>query len=332
MPRRIPYSHVSKTNQNRPDHVVGKGDVVYKGMQCLNPECENFIFIREGSLTDDYQIVCPECGSIIESGGETKFFDYTMDVQIDGELVQGEPGVFTIFHDDYVNEAQRYKYCLNCYTMKPLEFFDNHQRRISGRQGECRLCKRAYNEIKNGTRLTDQHREAAQKRRLYLDLAGTIKYNSRLIEERFGHRCFNCGKDLSQVTNNNEKPLDHTLPVFYLWPLTNDTATLLCRRCNGDKSGAWPSEFYSDIKLRELSAISGLPYDLLAGAPKYNPIALESLQNADKVDILLMKYAPYIERELIPLRNRILRDTGIDFFASTHHISSEWIRKADELL
>lgn len=332
MPRRTPYSHVNKTNQVRAAHVDGMGDVVFRGMQCLNPECENFIFVREDSLTDEFQIVCPKCGYTIESGGETKFYDYTMDVEVDGEVVQGEPGVFSIFHDDYLNEAQRYKYCIVCNTMKPLEFFHHHAPRASGRQGECRLCKKAYNEIKNGTRLSDQHREAAQKRRLYLDLAGATRINSRQIEERFGHRCFNCGKDLSTVTKSIEKPLDHTLPVFYLWPLTNDTATLLCRRCNGDKADAWPSAFYRDAKLRELSVISGLPYALLAGEPKYNPEALTNLQRAETVDMLLAKYAPYIERELIPLRNRILRDTGIDFFASTPHISGEWIRKANERL
>jgi len=330
VPRRKPYSKVNKTNQIRAAHVDGMGDVVFKGIQCLNAECENFIFVRSNSIADDYEVVCSKCGYKIESGGETKFYDYTMDVEVDGEIVKGEPGVFSIFHDDYLREAQSYKYCIVCNTMKPLDFFDRHSARISGRQGECRLCKKAYNEIKNGTRLTDQHREAAQKRRLYLDLAGVARINSKQIEQRFGYCCFNCGKDLSQVTKNTEKPLDHTLPVFYLWPLTTETATLLCRECNGNKSGMWPSEFYTDAKLRELSAVTGLEYSLLSGKPTYNPTALANLQRAEMVDALLTKYAPYIERELIPLRNRILRDAGIDFFKFASNISPIWVKKADE--
>jgi hypothetical protein len=115
-----------------------------------------------------------------------------------------------------------------------------------------------------------------------------------------------------------------------LWPLTTETATLLCRDCNGNKSGSWPSEFYSDEELRRLSAISGLDYDLLKGKPQYNPEALKNLQTVKTVDMLLTKYAPYIERELIPLRNRILRDTGIDFFKYATSISPIWIKKADE--
>jgi endogenous inhibitor of DNA gyrase (YacG/DUF329 family) len=332
MARRKPYSKVNKTNQVRAAHVVGKGDVVYKGMQCLNAECEEFIFVREDTLTDDYEVVCPKCGCKIESGGETKFYDYTMNVERDGVVVVGEPGIFSIFHDDYLNEAQRYKYCIVCNTMKPLGFFDKHAARASGRQGECRLCKKAYNEIKNGTRLSDQHREAAQKRRLYLDLAGAARINSNEIFERFGNKCFHCGKDLSHVTKNSDRPLDHTLPVYYLWPLTTETATLLCRDCNGNKSGTWPSAFYSDEELRRLSTITGLDYALLKGAPQYNPEALRNLQSAEMVDMLLEKYAPYIEREIIPLRNRILRDTGIDFFSFATSISPIWVNKANERL
>ena len=330
MPRRKPYSKVNKINQIRAKHVKGMGDVVFRGMQCLNYECEYFIFVREESITDEYQITCSKCGYTIESGGETKFYEYT--VEVDGEIVRGEPGVFSIYHDEYVSESQQYKYCIVCNAIKPLIFFDRHASRNSGRQGECRLCKKAYNEIKNGTRLSDQHREAAQKRRLYLDLAGNSRIDSRQIEKRFGYCCFNCGKDLSRVTDMREKPLDHTLPVYYLWPLTTQTATLLCRGCNGEKAEQWPATFYSDAKLRELAVKTGLSYDLLAGAPSYNPEALANLQCSETVDMLLTKYAPYIERELIPLRNRILRETGVDFFAATSHISNEWIQKADERL
>lgn len=307
MARRSPYSKVNKTNQIRAEHVKGMGDVVFKGFQCLNPECTEFIFVREDEIGEDFSIACPTCGYVHESGGETKFYDYSMDVNDDsGVPVSVTTGSFSIYHDDYIAEAKLYKYCIVCNAIKPLEFFDRHASRASGHQGECRLCKKAYNEIKNGTRLTDQHREAAQKRRLLLDVAGSPKINSREIEDRYGQKCFCCGKDLSAVTDKREKPLDHTLPVYYLWPLSTENATLLCRDCNGNKSGTWPSDFYDDSHLRRLAILTGFDYDLLSGEPQYNPEAITALHDPEKVDALLVKFAAYMP-EVIKLRNRILR-------------------------
>lgn len=331
MARRSPYSKLNKQNQIRADHVKGMGDVVFIGFQCINPNCTNYIFVRKDEIGEDFQIVCPVCGYIHESGGETKFYDYSMDVNDEnGTPVSVAKGEFTIFHDDYIEEAKEYKYCIVCNTLKPVEFFDKHGSRASGRQGECKLCKKAYNDIKNGTRLTDQHREAAQKRRLLLDVAGSPKINSAEIEARYQYKCFNCNKDLSKVTDKREKPLDHTLPVYYLWPLSTENATLLCRTCNGNKSGTWPSEFYSDAQIKRLSILTGFNYDLLAGEPQYNPDAIEQLHNPEVVDSLLQKFAAYMD-EVIKLRNRILRDTGFDFFSVSTTISEVYVRRANEM-
>ena len=60
------------------------------------------------------------------------------------------------------------------------------------------MCKAVYNALKNPTRTTDQHREAAQKRRLYMDLTGGGKIDSKRIYERFGYQCFKCGEGLDQ--------------------------------------------------------------------------------------------------------------------------------------
>lgn len=328
MARRKSYSKVVKSHQIRADHVKGMGDVVFIGFQCFNPECQNFIFVKESDIDfDDFEITCPVCGFVHSSVGETDFYDY--DLTVNGSIV--DSGKFSISHAAYICEAQRYKYCIVCNTLKPLEMFDVHNARRSKRQGECRLCKKAYNDIKNGTRLTDQHREAAQKRRLLLDVAGSPKIDSRKIRERFGYRCFNCGKDLSKVLSETERPLDHTLPVYYLWPLSTDNATLLCHDCNGEKSGKWPSEFYTDTKLRELSIITGIDYELLSGPATYNPEALDLLRDSSSVDKLLAKYASYID-ELIKLRNRILKDTGLDFFESSSNISQAYIDRANSLL
>ncbi|MDL2327815.1 hypothetical protein LJC64_04095 [Ruminococcaceae bacterium OttesenSCG-928-A11] len=83
MARRSPYSKVNKRNQIRADHVKGMGDVTFKGFQCLNPDCTEFIFIREDEIDEDFIVECPICGYLHESGGETKFYDYSMDVNDD---------------------------------------------------------------------------------------------------------------------------------------------------------------------------------------------------------------------------------------------------------
>ncbi len=314
MTRRKPYTKVVRVNQIKPDYVKGMGDVVFKGFECLNSECRQYIFIRKDELIEEFEITCPSCLYIMRNGEETKYFDYILKSKLDKSII--EQGEFSILHDDYISEAKEYKYCILCYTLKPLDFFDNHASRNSGRQGECRLCKKVYNTIKNQTRLSDQHREAAQKRRLYLDLAGGQKIDSRKILRRFENKCFKCGKDLSNASQK-EWHLDHTLPVYYLWPLTTINATLLCQEHNSEKAGKWPFGYYSTEELKRLAVMTGIPYDILCGKPQYNPDALERLRNLKYVEQLLIKYIHY-ESEIRRLRNRILSETGFDFFQNTN--------------
>lgn len=328
MARRSPYTKVHKENQVREPWVKGMGDVLFKGFQCLNSKCQEFLFVREDEIESDFEIECPSCGYKLKSGEETKFYDYKlMNTKEDKVIEEGE---FTILHDDYLDEARKYKYCIVCNTIKPIELFDVHRPRKSGRQGECRLCKAVYNSIKNQTRITDQHREAAQKRKMYLDLSGGQKINSKIIHERFQDKCFKCGKDLTNVTSSKERPLDHTLPIYYLWPLTTDNATLLCMDHNAEKSGKWPSEYYPPSELKKLSVTTGIDYNILSGKPCYNPEALKKLKNPETVDGLLTKYARYID-EIIKLRNRIKHDTGLDFFNYSKIISPTYVKKADEI-
>lgn len=324
MSRRRPYTEVVKKDRILAAHVKGMGDVVFKGFQCLNSECEEFIFVKKKEIGEDFEIVCPSCGFILRSGDETQFFEYKL-IVTDSVI---EEGRFAILHDDYLNEAQEYKYCTLCNTMKPLHLFDHHSARVSGRQGECRICKKLYNAIKNQSRIPDQHREAAQKRRMYLDLSGSEKINSEDIYKRFDYRCFKCEKLLRNVSEQ-ERPLDHTLPAVFLWPLTTENATLLCREHNGEKSGKWPSEYYSDSELKQLAVITGIAYETLSGPAHYNPEAIAHLKQSENVDKLLNKYAAYMS-EIIKLRNRILQYEKFDFFEYSSIVSSAWVRQADQ--
>ena len=309
------------------------GDKLWRGFQCLNPECTNDIVVRDDEVTADFHIVCQRCGFEHQAGEVLKLYDYELLDRRDGSSI--ESGPFEILHDDYLGEATRLKYCIICSALKPLDLFDVHNARPgTGRQGECNLCKQVYNGIKNQTRTADQHREASQNRRLYTQFAAG-KIDLAAIYERFEGRCFKCGKDLTAdiAAGQGAKAgnLDHTLPVYYLWPLTTQNATLLCREHNGEKAEKWPSAFYSDPELRRLAALTGIPYRELAGAPYFNPEALARLKEDGFVERLFEKFARYPE-ELLRLRNRVLAATGSDFLSAAKALSDAWRERADALI
>ncbi len=81
---------------------------------------------------------------------------------------------------------------------------------------------------------------------------------STYIWEKFNKRCFNCGKRISV----KEMALDHTMPLVYLYRM-DETATCLCSTCNSKKSDSFPVDFYTQEKLSELSAITGLSLEKL---------------------------------------------------------------------
>ena len=308
MPRRRPYTRVIKTNQVRAEHVKGMGDVVFKGFHCLNSDCQEFIFVRKEEIGDEFNIPCPSCGLILQSGGESVYYDYELkDLRNNNVIEQGQ---FVVPHDAYVKEASDYKYCIICNTLKPLEYFDKHAARKSGRQGECTLCKGIYNSIKNQTRLIDQHREASEKRRLYGFLAHEPpKINVKEIFDTFDHKCFRCNKKLTYRTNGN---IDHTLPARLFWPISTG-ATLLCSDCNNMKHGKWPSEIYSSGQLKRLSVLTGIPYEVLNGKAMVNPDAVGWL--IKNIDTFLERWIRYPE-EIKKIRKTILDMTGIDIYSS----------------
>ena len=317
MARRTPYTRVEKKDQKRPPHIQGMGDVVFKGFQCLDGDCQEFITIREDEAGPDFKIVCPTCEFVHEAGGETKFFDYRLVYRQGGTVI--EEGKFVILHDDYTREAQRFKYCLLCYALKPLALFDVHNSRKSGHQGECRLCKTIYNGIKNQSRITDQHREAAERRRLYKRLAGEAgKIDSKTIFDKFGGTCFKCGRKLHYTAiGQKDFNLDHTLPARLLWPLSTNNATLLCSACNNEKHDRWPSTFYNVPKLKTLARLTGYGYALLSGLPCVNEDAIEEIL-ADP-GTFIEEWIPYPE-EIKRVRSMILEYAETDIFEGVAHI------------
>ena len=232
-----------------------------------------------------------------------------------------------IYIDDEFLKAtknSRWKYCRVCEWLQPLENFGFHKPNTggfrSGRQLECKICKNTkINPFLNPLRTSDQHREAAQRRRLYGILSGEPeKIDSKKIFEKFEGKCFNCGK---RIEFKNGKiisgALDHTIPARYLWPLTTKNATLLCDECNNKKHDKWPSEFYNKKKLRKLAVLTGIPFDLLEGPPRLNPNALKKiLANVDKFIEDWIEYPEDIKR----IRNLILELERIDIFKRAKHV------------
>ena len=84
---------------------------------------------------------------------------------------------------------------------------------------------------------------------------------------------------------------------------STENATLLCREHNTEKSDKWPSAYYSDNELKNLAVLTGVQYEILAGQPRYNPVAIERLKISEQVDQLLTKYAAYMS-EIIYLPSR----------------------------
>ncbi|MET3548335.1 5-methylcytosine-specific restriction endonuclease McrA [Paenibacillus favisporus] len=323
--RRQKKNELIKENRKKATHV--KGQTIYIGFQCLNHECEHFLFVKKDDICEDFELYCSKCNFKFEYGGETEFFDYKY--KVDGEIIKEDK--FIVSHDNYIAEASEFKYCVLCNALKPISAFSTLKRlkskSSSGHQSECKTCKDIYNNLANPIRTIDQHREYAQKRKLFVNIAGNHKLNSTEVYSRFNHSCFNCGKDLKIYQNSKEKPLDHTLPVKFLWPLTTENATLLCQTCNTRKSDKWPSEFYEVDQLGELHRLTGIPYAILSGDAHYNPLAIEKLKDSKEVEKLVNKFAKY-EDKLISLRNSIIEYEGFDFFEGPN-ISKDLISRAN---
>ena len=219
---------------------------------------------------------------------------------------------------EVLDRAARWKYCRVCEWLQPLESFHRHKPTgrsfRSGHQLECRVCKNTrINPVLNPKRTSDQHREAGQRRRLYVLLSGeSSKIDSRRVFDRFDARCFQCGKELTYTGRGKGRyGLDHTLPAKYLWPLTTANATLLCEDCNNAKHDKWPSQFYKPAQLKRLAVLSGIRFDMLAGPPCLNKDAVRTI--LANVDSFLQQWIPYPD-EIRKIRQLILDFEGIDIY------------------
>lgn len=148
---------------------------------------------------------------------------------------------------------------------------------VLGHQLECRACKKFYvNSDLNKKRSSTQRREDGLRRRFFEPLIRELlgiksiyhtfdkkqhdgKEFDEFIWEKFDKKCFKCEIDLESP---KKMDLDHTMPLSYLYPL-DETATCLCKVCNGEKNDKFPIQFYTNKKLLELAQKTGLNISIL---------------------------------------------------------------------
>ena len=101
MSRRKAYTKVSKTKQIRESHVDEMGDTLFKGFQCLNPKCTEFLFVELEELDEEFE--CESCNYEYNDGLEQQFYEYELVMTESNEVV--EDGNFSVTHEEYIEEA-----------------------------------------------------------------------------------------------------------------------------------------------------------------------------------------------------------------------------------
>jgi len=159
-----------------------------------------------------------------------------------------------------------WKQCNVCGRTMPFPAFSGHKGwGPLERQMECRSCKAVINTKLNPKRTKEQLHESGIKRRVAdLLLKGeNEKISFDQLFRKFNSRCFKTGKVL-KINDRSSWAVDHILPSKYLYPLTRENAALLSREANENKRDRWPSEFYSNQEIKELSRITGVNLALIS--------------------------------------------------------------------
>lgn len=224
--------------------------------------------------------LCPECGyehSILSDIPDS------MDNFPEEWRSSDDPhcqGFWTAFFRMQTKDVFSYwKHCSKCGRLLPVSCFDLHNDKPGStawkplnRQAECKACKAAINANLNSLRTHEQLFEGTINRRIGDLLSATDnKANPKEVFELFGGKCFKTGKKLD-YNKRGTWHIDHIMPSKYLWPLTKENAALLSNEANEAKSGKWPSEFYTDKELVELSKLTGAPLEFISSKePIINP-------------------------------------------------------------
>lgn len=285
---------------------------VWVGFVCV--QCSQFNCIQVGSSLLDSQATfesaswkCEECGYLHSKNSDLPFENWPQSYREHTSLPTQRfwIGFFRIATE---HPSSYWKQCNACGRVLPFHAFSRHRKwGALERQMECRSCKGAINAILNPRRSRQQLHESAARRRVAdLLLEGENKpVDLHQLFQRFDSKCFKCSKPLSFSARRSWE-VDHILPSKYLYPLSVDNAALLCAGCNNAKHGRWPSEFYTNNELINLSKLTGADLSLLASAqPVVNP-------NID-VNACVTRYLTVRERSNLAKRIRELKKVLVDY-------------------
>jgi hypothetical protein len=247
------------------------------GNMCFSEEIDDILYIRQTSIVDIVSIKPNKNG---QRGFKKKYIE-------------------SILRNNIVNPnytGALFMYCIHEIPQKlrPVTDFTTNKiyphlrptQKIYGLQPFCKDSKQRF--VNNGfagnsSRTKDQHLEDVGSRfrqKLIISVLGyTPKISYKDIYKKYDGCCFKCKKSIP-IDRPDLKQLDHTLPHAYWWPYTTETATLLCNECNQSKKDKWPSVFYSEDELKQLSSLTNISYDILTSkTPLFNIDFIEIVNN-----------------------------------------------------
>jgi len=282
------------------------------GFVCVKCSALNHIRVGSQLLDPDSAFEtaswkCVACGFIHEKHSDLPFRNWPKKYRVHMGL-PAERFWIGFFRIATEHPSSYWKQCNACGRILPFDAFSKHAGwGVLERQMECRGCKGGINAILNCRRTRQQlHEGGARRRAADLLLEGENRPpDLQQLFRRFGSQCFKCGKHLN-FRMGRTWATDHILPSKYLYPLTIENAALLCTGCNNNKSRRWPSDFYTNNELIELSKLTGADLSLLARVkPVVNP-------NVD-VDACVSRCLAVRERSNLAKRVNELKKLLLDY-------------------
>jgi hypothetical protein len=250
----------------------------FVGYICL--KCSTLNHVKVGEMLLDphatfagAEWLCKHCGYVHSSKTDLPFSNWPKSFRKHTAL-QSQRFWLGFFRIATEHPESYWKQCNACGRILPFHAFSKHAGwGALQRQMECRSCKGAINAVLNVLRTPEQLHESAARRRVAgLLLKGEDqRIDHTALFRRFGGKCFKTGRSLD-IRERGTWAIDHVLPSQYLYPLSVENAALLSREANNAKAGRWPSHFYTNSELIQLSRITGADLNLLASRePIVNP-------------------------------------------------------------
>lgn len=268
-------------------------------------------------MLDSTGLVCESCGFVHATTSPLPFSKWAKGATL-AETPAAENFWRGFFRSIVEEKKSFWKQCNTCGRILPNSHFSRH----AGwgpleKQMECRACKGAINALLNPLRTPEQHHESSLRRRLADLLFEGEDQNIDIDDlfDRFGSKCFKTKRVLSKHERSTWH-IDHILPSRWLYPLTKDNAALLSSEANESKNDRWPSQYYTNNELIELSRITGANLDLLS---QHKPVVNRNIDANLAVDrYLQVRDGSDLQKRIAEIRGLLIR-YGLDQLLDDEH-------------